>query len=146
MYEFVDRPVTGLDAGGRFLIWSMRSWTAAIGGNHCPAPQVASAFAKWNMIGGLQHFHRAMLLLSRDALETICFAPLACNRVCEHEAIVLSLLDTIAAEKTSRARDLLAMLIEEASIGDMLAALGELCGSLARASLLPGVPLSGPQA
>ena len=26
MYEFVDRPITSLDKGCRFLIWSMRSW------------------------------------------------------------------------------------------------------------------------
>src|SRR3546814_4082893 len=42
----------------------------AIGRKRCPARMLAPAFAKWRMIGGLQAFHRTMLLFNRDALET----------------------------------------------------------------------------
>ena len=43
MYEFLDRPVTGLDHGGRFLVWSMRSWVKAMGERQCPGTALGSA-------------------------------------------------------------------------------------------------------
>lgn len=29
MYDYIDRPVTSLDHGGRFLVWAVRSWVTA---------------------------------------------------------------------------------------------------------------------
>src|SRR5690606_36308555 len=98
MYEFLDRPVTCLDPGGRFLVWSMRSWVQAMRGDASPATTLAPAFAKWKMIGGLQAFNRAILLLDRDALETFRFCSLNCDHVSEHEAIIISLVGRAGRE------------------------------------------------
>ena len=140
MYDFVDRPVTSLDGGGRFLIWSMRSWVAALGQRECPAARLAPAFARWRMIGGLQPFHQAMLLLNRDALEPLRFCALPCNHVSEDEAILLALVGQLGGGKTLAARDTLALLIDESSLGDALARFADLAGVLAPLSLLPAPP------
>lgn len=44
MYDFLDRPLTSLDHGGRFLVWSTRSWVQAAGNRKCPASVIARAF------------------------------------------------------------------------------------------------------
>jgi hypothetical protein len=140
MYDYIDRPVTQLDPGGRFLIWSMRSWVRAMRGDSCPATGLAPAFAKWKMIGGLQPFNRTMLLLDRDALETFRFCSLGCNRVSEHEAIIISLIATAGRSGTQRVTGTLALIVEEDSIGDLLQCLCELARAMSAARLLPGSP------
>lgn len=92
MYEFVDRPVTSLDHGGRFLVWSMRSWVKAMGERSCPAGAIAPAFGQWRMLSGLQPFLRIMALFNRHGLENFQFCALPCNHVSEHEAIIVSLI------------------------------------------------------
>ena len=140
MYEFVDRPVTTLGRGGRFLIWSLRSWVASMAQEECPARTIAPAFARWKMIGGLQPFHRTMLLLNRDALERLQFCSLHCNHVSEHEAIFLCLVRQIGTRHIAQVRDTLALLIEEESVGDLLAGLCELTDRMNDAAILPGPP------
>lgn len=140
MYEFVDRPVTSLNAGGRFLIWSMRSWVASAGGENCPARVIAPAFASWNMIGGLQAFHRMMLILNRDALEAFRFCALHCNHISEHEAIILSLLVALGEQGPAPVRDTLTLLLGEDSIGDLLGALSELAARMDQAAVYPCRP------
>ena len=148
MYEFLDRRVTTLDQGGRFLIWSMRSWATAAGHNHkqgslprqmqCPASVIAPAFAKWRMISGLQPFHRLMLLLSRHALETIQFNNLPCHHVAEHEAILISLICGLGEGQPEAAAGTLALIVEEDRRDEVLQAMCELTAAMAAASILPG--------
>ena len=144
MYDFLDRPVTSLDDGGRFLVWSMRVWVKTVAESQCPISVIAPAFAKWGMIGGLAHFHKAMLMFNRDALETFGFCSLACNHVSEHEAIILSLVCSLRDARPQVVRDTLALLVEEARIGDLLAVLSALGRSLDEAGIFParavGVP------
>jgi hypothetical protein len=137
MYDFVDRPVTNLDQGGRFLVWSMRRWVNALRERQCPASAIGPAFAKWKMITGLQPFHRAMLTFNSRALETFRFCPLPCNHVSEHEAIILSLVCSLRDSRPQAVRDTLALLVEEDSIGDMLEALSALGGCMDRAAIFP---------
>lgn len=140
MYEFLDQPVTSLDRGGRFLIWSMRSWVQTLAKNQCQPSAIAPAFAKWSMLGGLRPFHRTMLILNREALETIQFCSLACNHVAEHEAIILGLVSNLSARRTAVARDTLSLLVAEDSVGDLLGTLSELAAAMATAGLAPGSP------
>lgn len=140
MYDFVDRPVTALCKGGRFLIWSMRSWTVALGGQVCPASTIAPAFAKWRMIGGLQPFHRTMLLLNRDALEVMQIAPLDCGLVSEDEALLLALVRSASRAEDLATRKTLDMLVDSQATGDLMSSLGSLCQSLAKAGLIPRTP------
>lgn len=145
MYDFLDRPVTSLDHGGRFLIWSMRSWVKAMGDRQCPATAIGNAFARWNMIRGLQPFLRMMALFNRTGLETFQFCALPCNHVSEHEAIILSLVCSLDDGRPGVLRDTLAMLVEEDSIGELLASMGSLGESMTAASIFPGrsLPVAG---
>lgn len=140
MYEFLDRPLTALDSGGRFLVWSMRVWVKTLGESQCPASAIAPAFAKWRMIGGLAHFHKTMLMFNRDALEQFGFCALQCNHVSEHEAIILSLVRSLRDPRPQVVRDTLALLVQEDCIGDLLGALSALGHSLDDAGLFPGRP------
>ena len=137
MYDFVDRPITSLDPGGRFLVWSMRSWVKSLDKNRCPAAAIGPAFAKWNMIKGLQPFHRAMLTFNARGLETFLFCALPCQHVSEHEAIILSLVCSLRDSRPQAVRDTLALLVEEDCIGDMLEALSTLGRCMDDAAIFP---------
>lgn len=142
MYDFLDRPVTNLDHGGRFLIWSMRSWVTAMAGRQCPGTALGAAFAQWNMIAGLHPFLRMMALFNRNALDPFQFCALTCNHVSEHEAIVLSLICGLRDLRPDALRDTLAMLIDEDSIGDLLGALSALGRVMDGAAIFPGRPVT----
>ena len=144
MYSFVDRPLASLDDGCRFLVWSMRAWVTAIGHKRCPAQMLGPAFAKWRMIGGLQPFHRAMLLLNRDALETFAFCSISCPHVSEHEAMILELVTSLRDRGAQATRETLEMLLAADRVGDMLETLSRLGAVLAIAGLFPGEPAGAP--
>lgn len=138
MYQFVDRPLQSLDAGCRFLVWSMRTWVVSLGKKHCPAQSLAPAFAKWRMIAGLQPFHHAMTLFNRDGLETFAFCPLPCDHVSEHEALILELVSSLRERGAQPTRETLELLIAEDSVADVLEALSRLGSALAIAGIFPG--------
>jgi hypothetical protein len=141
MYEFVDRPVTSLDHGGRFLVWSMRSWVKAMGDKTCPAGAIAPAFAQWQMLPGLQPFVRVMALFNRKGLENFQFCALACSHISEHEAIIVSLLCALRDSRPDAVRDTLALLVEEEAIGDCLASLTDLGRAMDAAAIHPTRPV-----
>ena len=140
MYEFVDRPVTSLDKGCRFLIWSMRSWVLVASHRECPGQTLAPAFAQWKMVGGLQPFLRMMITLNRDSLEKLRFCSLSCNRVSEHEAILLSLFVDMADGQRLRVRDTISLLVSDDAVGDLLAAATALSASMLHAEIEPRRP------
>lgn len=142
MYQYVDRPLSSLDDGCRFLVWGMRAWVTAIGHQRCPAQMLAPAFAKWRMIGGLQPFHRAMVLFNRDALETFAFCPMACDHVSEHEAVILELVTSLRDRGPTQTRDTLELLVCDDSVGDLLETLSRIGAALAIAGIFPGVPVA----
>lgn len=141
MYHYVDRPVSTLDEGCRFLVWSMRAWVTAIGQKRCPAQTLAPAFARSRMIGALQPFHRAMLLFNRDALETFGFCPLACDHVSEHEAMILELVTSLRDRGPGQTRATLELLVVEESVGQVLEMLAKLGGAMAVAGIFPQEPI-----
>lgn len=138
MYEFVDRPVTSLDHGGRFLVWSMRSWVKAMGERSCLAGAIAPAFGQWRMLSGLQPFLRIMALFNRHGLENFQFCALPCNHVSEHEAIIVSLICNLREGRSDLVHDTLTLLVDEEAIGDLLSSLSLLGTAMAAAALLPG--------
>lgn len=141
MYQYVDRPLSTLDEGCRFLVWSMRAWVTAIGQKRCPSQLLAPAFARWRMIGGLQPFHRAMVLFNRDALDTLAFCPLGCNHVSEHEAVILELITSLRDRGAVATRETLELVMIEDSVGDMLETLSRIGAALAVAGIFPGAPV-----
>lgn len=146
MYQFVDRDLDNIDAGSRFLVWSMRAWVTSMTQRTCPAHALAPAFARWRMIGGLQAFHRTMLMFNRDALETFGFAPIACGHVSEHEALILSLVVTLRGGNSTRARDTLELMVQEEAVGDLLDTLSTLGATMALAGIFPGDPVNAREA
>ncbi|PEQ12738.1 hypothetical protein B2G71_10585 [Novosphingobium sp. PC22D] len=146
MYNFVDRRLDTLDDGCRFLVWSMRAWVLTIGQGSCPARMLAPAFARWRMIGGLQPFHRLMLLFNRDSLETMSFCPLCCEQVSEHEALILSLIAQLHREGPTQTRDTLELLVAEDGIGELLAAFAQLDSALSISGFFPGLSVADTRA
>lgn len=142
MYQYVDRPLNSLDEGSRFLVWSMRAWVAAVGRKRCPAQLLAPAFARWGMIGGLQPFHRAMILFNRDALEALAFCSLGCPHTSEHEAVILELVNSLRDRGARATRETLELLVAEDSVGDLLDTLARLGAAMAIAGIFPGQPVA----
>ena len=137
MYDFVDRPVTTLDPGGRFLVWGMRRWVKAMNDRQCPAQAIGRAFAKWHMLAGMQPFLRIMALFNYYGLETFGFCQLQCNHISEHEAIILNLVCSLRDSRPEIVRDTAALLVEEDHIGDLIASLSALGRSMDDAAIYP---------
>jgi hypothetical protein len=145
MYDFVDRPVTSLDHGGRFLVWSMRSWVKSIHEGRCPCTGIGPAFSKWRMFAGLPHFQMMMLIFNRDAKETFSFGSLDCNRVREHEALILALVSAMRTGCGETVRATLALMVKEDAIIALMTAVAALSRTMADANIFPGTPTSLPQ-
>lgn len=141
MYQYVDRPLSTLDEGCRFLIWSMRAWVTSLGKRRCPAHLLAPAFAKWNMIGALQPFHHTMLFLNRDALDQLSFCPISCERVSEHEAVILELVTSLRERGPQATRETLELMVVDEAVGDLLDTLSRLGAAMAVAGIFPGQPV-----
>ncbi|MFX4462405.1 hypothetical protein ABTA61_19395, partial [Acinetobacter baumannii] len=88
----------------------------------CPAGVIAGAFRKWNMLPGLQPFLRMMAQFNRHGLENFQFCALRCNHVSEHEAIIVSLVCALRDSRPDAVQKTLAFLVDEKSIGDLIAA------------------------
>lgn len=141
MYDFIDRPVTDLDRGGRFLVWSTRSWVKAVGEKQCPASALAHAFDRWNMLHGLQPFMRMMAQFNRHGLGNFQFCALQCNHVSEHEAIIISLVCSLRDDRPGIARKTLDLLVEEEAVGDLILTLSSLGQSMDKAGIYPNRPI-----
>lgn len=140
MYDFVDQRVVTLDQGGRFLIWSMRSWLGAMREGQCPAAALGPAFLKWNLPEALPDFSMAMMLIARHALEPIGFAPLACQRIREGEAIMLSLFRSTRERSDEDVRATLGLVVEREVVASLQMAMEAVATQLDAAGLLPAAP------
>ena len=140
MYDFVDRPVTSLDPGGRFLIWTLRNWVKTLSEGRCPAAAVGPAFVKWHMMPALPAFHRMLTLLNVHGLQMFRVAPVECRSVAEYEAVFLSLVNGLGQGRLVILRDTLSLLVEEAHVSTALAALAALGGTMKEAGIFPGKP------
>ncbi len=140
MYDFVDQRVTSLDRGGRFLIWSMRSWLTAFGEGRCPSSALGPAFVKWGMVEALPHFAMAMTLLARHAHQPLSFAPLPCWRVREDEAVMLGLFRGMRDNAPDQTVETLALIVDEDSVSPLLTAMTGFAMRLAGAGLIPEAP------
>lgn len=116
MYAFVDRPVESLCNSGRFLLWSMRSWTRACARRTCPPGAMAGAFAKMGALPALPDLHIAMALINRDALEKIMVAPVEHPHIMEDEAILIGMWRDLANADLDHMRTTLALLVAKDSV------------------------------
>lgn len=141
MYQFVDRPLASLDDGGRFMVWAMRGWVAAIAVNRCPGTVIATPFARLNMLSGLQPFLRSMALLNRHGLDRMKFCSTRCPHVSEHEAVLLSVACLMAAGRGADAHASVSLLVEEEAAGDLFEAMDALTRAMGAAALHPEWPV-----
>ena len=140
MYDFIDQRVTTLDRGGQFLVWSMRNWVLAIHNRQCPPNAIGPAFAKWGMIGALPHFHLAMMILSKDGLSQLQFAPVDCLQVSDDEAMLLSLFRSLRDDRPEQVSAMIDLLVAEGFAAHLLAALTAMSLRLAGGDLIPEAP------
>lgn len=140
MYEFVDRPVTSLDSSTRFLIWAMRSWAKSINEKRCPCNSIGPAFAQLELLAGLPHFHMMMMILSCKALERFRFAQPRCNRIGEHEALILSFVYTTNTRRMGDLQATLARVVRDQWLPDLVTAVESFGCAMARADILPVRP------
>ncbi|HEX7821972.1 MAG TPA: hypothetical protein VF463_15290 [Sphingobium sp.] len=141
MYAFIDRPVVALDHGGRFLVWTVRNWVAALAEGRCPAAAIGPAFAKWDMMAAFPPFHRMLSLLNAHGLQTLAVAPVECCRVAEHEAIFLSLIANLEQRRPEVVRDTVALLVEEEHVGTVIAAISTVGGAMMEVGIFPRHPI-----
>ena len=144
MYDFVDRPVTSLNRGGRFLIWAMRQWVDSLEKGRCPCGAIGPAFNKWKLMAGFPHFHLMMALLNRDAAEKFRFGPIGYERVTEHEALIVHLVRTVRDMPPERMRETAALMICEGSVPPLLIAMSALAEALSEENLRPEPPVFDP--
>ncbi|ALJ11602.1 hypothetical protein [Sphingopyxis macrogoltabida] len=112
MYAFVDRPVETLCNSGRFLLWAMRGWTAAVARRNCPPQALHNGFAAVGALPALSEFHAAMISLGAGAREEITLAPMRCRQIGEDEAILIALWHDMAQDRVAAAQATLALLVE----------------------------------
>ena len=141
MYDFIDQRIMSLDRGGQFLVWSMRNWVLAIQNRQCPPNAIGPAFAKWGMIGALPHFHLVMMILCKDGLNQLQFAPADCLQVSDDEAMLLSLFRSLRDDQPEQVSAMIDLLVPESFAAHMLAALTAMAMRLAEANLIPEAPL-----
>lgn len=141
MYEFLDRPVTGLNHGGRFLVWSMRTWVGSVTDRICPASRLAPAFSSWSMLPGLPPFLGMMALFNQHGLTNFGFCSLRCNRISEHEALIMSMICSLRDGRPERLQGTLALLVNNDRIGDLISALSSLAQAMDIAGIYPDRPV-----
>lgn len=143
MYNYVDRQVSEMDDGTRFLIWAMRRWVHAIHEGQCPPSVIGPAFSRWHMLGAMPHFHLAMILLNRQARGPIRFAPMRCPRVAEDEAILIALVHAFIERDNVRAYATASLLVEEEAVSGLITCFTTLAERLARNGICTHAPSPG---
>jgi hypothetical protein len=140
MYDLLDRPVTSLSPGGRFILWAMRGWIRSATMGHCPPGALAPAFARHGVLPALPHLHVLLAELNRRATRKVAFAPLPHPRIGDDEAVLLQMCRD-AQDMPCRARATMELMVEEEAVSGAFTALLTFV-SLLREADLDGVWLA----
>jgi hypothetical protein len=133
MYTLIDRPVERLGNGARFVLWAMRGWTQAMHKQICPSQALHRGFAGVSAQVALPDFHVAMALLNRYGRAAIEIAPLPCQRIIDHEAVLLVLWRDLAQARLDHADATLALLVEDGGVSPVRRAMTTTLAKLALA-------------
>lgn len=144
MYDFVDRPVTSLNRGGRMLVWAMRHWVRAVQTGRCPCGDIRPAFDGKALGAAFPHFHVMMAVLNRHAVEKLRFGPVDCERVSEHEALVMAMVCATRGPDPVRAERTASLIVDPAQVTHLLVPMVALAHALADANRLPAGPIFDP--
>ena len=144
MYDFIDRPVTALNRGGRLLVWAMRQWVRAVQAGRCPCGDLRPAFESRTLGAAFPHFHEMMAVLNRHAVEQMRFGAVDCERVSEHEALVISLVRAAHDEEMVRVGETAALIVGQRQRPYLLGPMAALAQALADKNRLPATPVFDP--
>lgn len=134
MYDLVDRPVSILPEGSRFLLWAMRAWVTVQGRGDCPPAKLGAAFLKMSAIEALPHFHIAMSTLNCAGREAIHFHCPHRGEISDDEAVLLRLWSDMADGDECAAIKVMELLVRDEMVTRFFSAL--------RATL-PGLETAG---
>ena len=137
MYDLIDRPISVLPEGSRFLLWAMRAWVSARERNTCPPARLAQAFLKMGAIEALPHFHIAMSALSSDARHVLSFHCMHRLEISESEAVLLQLWNDMAAAAEERAIKVMELRLEADAVTNLLSAMRAALPGLKAGGLAP---------
>lgn len=122
MYRFLDRQVTDLAPGNQILLWSMRSWVAAVANGRCTCAALGPAFARWRLADLLGDFNMAMFLLNVEGQGGLRFAPPQCGLVRDDEAMLLAMFHAGAVGDGTMLQRFAAQLVQPDAEGPFLTA------------------------
>jgi hypothetical protein len=140
MYDLVDRPITILSDGSRFLLWAMRAWVAVQSKGECPPAKLAPAFLKMSAIEALPHFHIAMSTLDQAGRETIHLHCPHRGQIGDDEAILLRLWSDMAAGDECAAIAVIEMLVQADAAAGYFSAVRAALSGLEAGGLSPVIP------
>ena len=96
VYRFLDRPICSMAPGHQILLWSMRSWVAAMSVQRCPCSVLGPSFERWRVAELLPDFNMAMFVLNVEGTGPLRFGQPNCATVHDDEAMLLTLFDAAA--------------------------------------------------
>ncbi|WP_419807625.1 hypothetical protein [Sphingomonas sp.] len=91
MYTYLDRRTSELAEADLFVLSAMRGWVAAARGGRCVCHALARGFEQRGVLEALMEFATAMALVDRFGRAQFRFGAIACVRVTDDEARLLSL-------------------------------------------------------
>ena len=89
-YDFIDHPLSALEAPDADFVTSMRIWAKGAMANRCPLRLVASRFVLTGHAQALVPFHSFMMTLGQCAARAIGLSAAEDGRVTEDEAFILT--------------------------------------------------------
>lgn len=137
MYSFVDQPTNRLSAGSHFLLWAMRGWVLSASQNRCPTVTLAASFSRMGGLEILNDFHEFMIGCLALAKCRLAFGEPEEPHIMESEAIMLALWSDVVADRIDRARALLALMILETRVDEVIAHMVRTAAHLSTVGLAP---------
>ncbi|HWL47646.1 MAG TPA: hypothetical protein VNQ31_08015 [Sphingomonadaceae bacterium] len=146
MYNFVDQPGSRLTDGSHFLLWAMRGWALSANQSRCPTVTLAPSFAPLGMLETLNDFHELMIGCRSFGMCRLTFGALDQPRIMESEAIMLALWADVATGRIERARTVLALMIAEPYVAEVIARMARMTNHMTKLGLAPTGLRQGAQA
>ena len=140
MYDFLDRPVSSLNVGGRVLVWSMRQWVRSAATGRCPCSDVGPAFHHWGLLAGLSQFQLMMVTLARNSREKMTFCDPDCGCIGESEALLLEMFCTLRERGDGALRQTAKLVVHIPAVAPLATAVAALGRTLEGRAIYPERP------
>lgn len=132
MYRFLDRPILSLAPGDQMLLWSMRSWVAAMALQRCPCAALGASFERWKVADLLGDFNMTMCLLNGEGTGPLRFCQPGCATVRDDEAMLLALFHAAATSDFRMLQRMAAQIVQPHAVSPLIAAVSQAADVLRR--------------